>query len=233
VVPASPDPLTPTPPITIVDLACGDGYLLEQIRERLPGARLIGIDMSAEELAAARLRLGPGVELLLERAQRLPLADRSVDYLLCHMALMLMDDVEEVVREIARVLKPGGVFAAIVGGDLPPEGAYADFLAILREALAGREQPLLPLGDPRTQSAEGLSALFAGPVEVDEVILHLDGPAPQVQQLLSSTYWSALLTEGEWQEIDRRVTERLEELCRDDGTVPCSMGLRLCAWRQE
>jgi len=230
----------PSPaPVTVVDLACGDGYLLERLRQRdLPNARLIGIDMSPEELTAARRRLGSGVELLLERAQRLPLPDRSVDYLLCHMALMLMDDVEAVVREIGRVLKPGGVFCAVVGGDLPSEGAYADFLAILRTALSGRGDPPLALGDPRTQSAEGLATLFAAagftaPIEVEEVVLHLDGPAEHVWRFLSSTYWSALLSAEEWQAIDRQVMARLAGSRREDGTVPCPLGLRLCSARQE
>jgi SAM-dependent methyltransferase len=233
VVPPSPDP------VTVVDLACGDGYLLELLADRLPGARLVGIDMSGEELAAARERLGPDrAELLLERAQLLPLPSGSVDYLLCHMALMLMDSVEEVVREIRRVLKPGGVFCAVVGGGDPPGGAYADFVAVLKETLERRPEAPLALGDPRTQSAEGLRALFgppadiagiagrAGAVEVDEVVLHLDGPAEQVQQFLTTTYWSSLLSEEEWREVDREVSARLAALCREDGTVPCPLGLR-------
>jgi SAM-dependent methyltransferase len=228
----------PSPgPVTVVDLACGDGYLLELLADRgLPGVRLVGIDMSEEELAAARRRLGPGrAELLLERAQRLPLPDQSVDYLLCHMALMLMDPVEEVVREIDRVLKPGGVFCAVIGGGDPGIGAYAEFGAVLREALARRPLPPLTLGDPRTQSVESLRDLFgpaaglAGAVEVEEVVLHLDGPAEQVWQFLTATYWSSLLSEEEWSEVDREVSARLAALSRADGTVPCPLRLRrLC-----
>lgn len=228
VVPPSPGP------VTVVDLACGDGYLLEILADRCPpGVRLVGIDMSEEELAAARLRLGPGrAELLLERAQRLPLPSQSVDYLLCHMALMLMDPVDEVVREIDRVLKPGGVFCAVVSAGDPTAGAYAHFVDVLREALAARPLPPLTLGDPRTQSAEGLRDLFgpaaglAGAVEVDEVVLHLDGPPEQVRQFLTATYWSSLLSEEEWYEVDREVSARLAALSRDDGTVPCPLALR-------
>jgi SAM-dependent methyltransferase len=227
-------------PVTIVDLACGDGYLLELLADRgvasASGARLVGVDMSEEELAAARERLGSGrAELLLERAQRLPLLDRSVDYLLCHMALMLMDPVEEVVREIDRVLKPGGVFCAVVGVGDSGGGAYADFVAVLRETLGRRQLAPLALGDPRTQSAEGLRALFgpesglAGRVEVEELVLHLDGPAEQVREFLTATYWSSLLAEEEWREVDREVRARLAALARGDGTVPCPLGLRrLC-----
>lgn len=228
-------------PVTIVDLACGDGYLLELLADRtLSGARLVGVDMSEEELAAARARLGAGrVELLLERAQHLPLLDRSVDYLLCHMALMLMDPIDEVVREIGRVLKPGGIFCAVVGVGDSGGGAYADFVAVLKETLARRPLAPLALGDPRTQSAEGLRRLFgpesglAGRVEVEELVLHLDGPADQVREFLRATYWSSLLSEEEWREVDREVRVRLEASAREDGTVPCPLGLRrLCYVRR-
>ncbi|HTQ80150.1 MAG TPA: class I SAM-dependent methyltransferase [Thermoanaerobaculia bacterium] len=221
-------------PVTVVDLACGDGYLLELLRDRGPrDARLIGIDMSAEELAAARQRLGPGeAELLLERAQRLPLPDNSVDYLLCHMALMLMDPVEEVVREIDRVLKPGGRFSAVLGGDSPEGSAYAAFSQVLREMVTRRQAPPLSLGDPRTLSASGLRTLFgpasglAGRVEVDEMVLHLDGSPEQVRGFLRANYWSALLTSEEWEAVDREVALHLTGLSRGDGTVPFPFGLR-------
>jgi SAM-dependent methyltransferase len=227
-VPVAPDPLT------VVDLACGDGYLLEILADRgHPGMRLVGVDMSAEELAAARARLGPDrAELLLERAQRLPLPDGSVDYLLCHMALMLMEPVEEVLREVHRVLKPGGTFCAVVGGGDPPHGAYADFQAVLRGYLSRRPRPPLALGDPRTLTTTGLRSLFGpgsglpGTAEVDDVTLHLDGTADEVRQFLTATYWSSLLAEDEWREVDRTVAERLAALARPDGTVPCPLSLR-------
>lgn len=47
--------------------------------------------------------------------------------------VMPLPELEDVIQEIGRLLKPGGTFAAVVSGDLPPGDAYAAFLAIWRE----------------------------------------------------------------------------------------------------
>src|ERR1043165_7554754 len=72
----------------ILDLACGDGYLMSLLASR-GGRRLVGIDRSAEELAAARARLGGGgpvgccvIALLAGRGgRRLVGIDRSAEEL--------------------------------------------------------------------------------------------------------------------------------------------------------
>src|SRR5689334_3979027 len=89
----------------VLDLGCGDGTLLEMIRTAAPNARLSGIDLSDGELALARERL-PDAVLHRARAQELPLEDASVDLVVCHMALMLMDEPERVLAEARRVLCP-------------------------------------------------------------------------------------------------------------------------------
>src|SRR5690348_1477406 len=62
-------------PITVLDLACGDGFLLEALSaRRQPGLHLIGVDMSDAELDAARRRLPARAATLLPgRAQAIPL----------------------------------------------------------------------------------------------------------------------------------------------------------------
>ena len=107
------------PPGPVLDLACGDGHLLQLLRAT--GRPLLGVDLSAGELAAARTRLGDasklwGDSVLLHqaRAQALPLADASVAAITCHMALMLMAEPAAVVTELRRVLKPGGRLLAVV-----------------------------------------------------------------------------------------------------------------------
>ena len=99
-------------PLTVLDLACGDGHLLALLHASHPDGHLalIGVDLSAGELAAARARLGEGAALYRCKAQQLPLASGSVDGVFSHLALMLMDDADGVMRELRRVLKPGGLF---------------------------------------------------------------------------------------------------------------------------
>lgn len=170
----------------VLDLGCGDGLLLERLAARdgrgpggggdgtgaAPGGGagrlLAGVDLSAEALAAARGRAGvpAGAALARARAQRLPFADGSFDACVSHMALMLMGEVDLVAAEVARVLRPGGVLACVVGGGAVPGGgdAYERFLPLLRDAVeavpAGRRMPRL--GDPRTRTREGLGEVLRG-----------------------------------------------------------------------
>ncbi len=110
-----PDGSLPSGPV--LDLACGDGLLLGRLLAGPPAIHqrsLLGADLSAGELAAARVRLGPDVPLHQARAQALPLADASIAAITCHMALMLMAQPGAVVAELARVLRPGGRLLAVV-----------------------------------------------------------------------------------------------------------------------
>ncbi|MBA3457531.1 MAG: class I SAM-dependent methyltransferase, partial [Deltaproteobacteria bacterium] len=74
------------PDARILDLACGDGALLAHL-----GPAAAGIDLSREELVAARARVGARVVLVQGRAQQLPFADASFDACACHLAFMLFD----------------------------------------------------------------------------------------------------------------------------------------------
>jgi len=181
--------------LRILDLACGDGFLLELIRRRYHCAiELVGIDLSAAELAAARARLGQGVELLLRAAQKLGLPPGSIDHVVCHMALMLMAPVEPVLAEVAAVLKPGGSFTAIVN-DLKVESpALIAFSRLCRRFSDRDGLPPLAIGDPRLRSAAGIREVFAAmggrfaPPELTAMSLDLGGRVDGVLDVLMGFY---------------------------------------------
>lgn len=157
----------------ILDLACGD--------HPTPGA--IGLDLSLDELALAS---GTRVQ---GRAQALPFRDASFDACVCHLAFMLFGDVEHVVAELARVIAPGGTFAALLGGG-PVEGtgdhdAFHRFLAIARPHL----RPIA-LGDRRARSEAGWRELFAGWSEprFERIELELGGTFDEAWGLLGASY---------------------------------------------
>ena len=223
-------------PLTVLDLACGDAPLLELLHKRnQPNLDLIGVDMSPDELDLARHRLSSTtVDLRLERAQQLSLADNTVDYVLCHLAFMLMDPVENVVSEIRRVLKPGGLFAAIVNGEFIQGDAWEAFALAARDIIMqeGTGEGV-SIGDQRTYSVEGLTSLlnansgFDEPITTKEFVLHFDGPIEQVKELLFSTYYVGFISPNGLETLNARTMEILESLQRQDGIVPCSLGLRL------
>ncbi|MEV6958098.1 class I SAM-dependent methyltransferase [Streptomyces sp. NPDC051207] len=93
---------------TVVDLACGTAPL----RPLLPDADWVGIDSSPGELAAAA-RLGRG-PLVRAGADALPVASGSAGAVCASMCLPVLTPLPRVLGEIRRVLRPGGMLAALV-----------------------------------------------------------------------------------------------------------------------
>ena len=81
--------------LRVLDLACGSGPLLKILFDRNKNLNLKGIDMCPEELALAKTRLiNSGVNLIESKAQNLTaINDNSIDIVLCHWALTLMDPI--------------------------------------------------------------------------------------------------------------------------------------------
>jgi ubiquinone/menaquinone biosynthesis C-methylase UbiE len=105
---------------TVLEVGCGPGALLGRIATIAPNAQLIGIDYDPEllehararpELAAAELREGDAYDL--------PLLDDSVDFVVVRVLLQHLSDPVRALREMRRVLRPGGTIATVeVDGEL-------------------------------------------------------------------------------------------------------------------
>ncbi|MBI2833835.1 MAG: class I SAM-dependent methyltransferase [Acidobacteria bacterium] len=93
----------------LLDVGCGTGRYLRLLAGR--GYRVAGIDGSAEMLAHAS-RACPEADLHHADADQLPFADRSFDFVLCIEVLRYLPSPEAAIREMARVLRPGGVCLA-------------------------------------------------------------------------------------------------------------------------
>jgi len=93
----------------VLDLACGSGPMSRELAQ--PGRTVVGLDLSAEELALAAQR-GPGPWVRAD-GLALPFADSSMDAVTSSIGLAVLTPLSDVVAECARVLRPGGVLAAI------------------------------------------------------------------------------------------------------------------------
>lgn len=91
----------------VLDLATGVGAMGSRLQRRFPGASIVGVDLSAHQLGAAR-RNHPELPVLRGDATRLPFADGTFDRLHCSWLLEHVPDPLAVLREVRRVLKPGG-----------------------------------------------------------------------------------------------------------------------------
>jgi SAM-dependent methyltransferase len=97
----------------VLEIGCGAAQWSAALAER--GARCIGLDLSAAQLAAAkRVTAGRSVGLVHATATRLPFAAGSFDVVFCDHGALSWADPDAVVAEAARVLRPGGRFAANV-----------------------------------------------------------------------------------------------------------------------
>jgi 2-polyprenyl-6-hydroxyphenyl methylase/3-demethylubiquinone-9 3-methyltransferase len=95
----------------LLDVGCGGGLLAEEFA-RL-GFEVTGIDPAPETIDTARAHAassGLSIEYQTGSGEHLPFADGAFDHVACCDVLEHVDDVDRVIEEIARVLKPGGLF---------------------------------------------------------------------------------------------------------------------------
>jgi SAM-dependent methyltransferase len=104
---------------SVLDVGCGDGYLLRKAARRTSLA--LGVDLDESRLRASRTgltdfyRSGQSpIELAVADGQRLPFADAAFDRIICTETLEHVTDAQLTLRELARVLRPGGRLAISV-----------------------------------------------------------------------------------------------------------------------
>ena len=98
-------------PEVVLDLGCGTGQGAAALAARWPRARVIALDASPamlEELA--RRDLPARIERLRAEAEAIPLPDASVDLVFSNLMLPWCEDIDAVFAEVARILKPRGLF---------------------------------------------------------------------------------------------------------------------------
>jgi SAM-dependent methyltransferase len=186
----------------VLDLACGSGPLLKILHDREAGLRLTGVDMCPEELALARAGLPEGAARFLQAyAQDMDaIGDGSMDAVLCHWALTLMDPVTPVLEEVRRVLAPGGRFAALVDGPMEAAPGYAG----VHDLIYGHVQAELPgygaidLGDPRVRGTDSLSDLVRAAfpeatVTFETGVVTVDGFADEVAEAAAGFFYAAFI----------------------------------------
>lgn len=106
----------------VLDVACGTGLVsFAAARAVGPAGGVVGVDLSGRMVEAARQR-GEGTALTNVRfermgAEQLALDDAGFDVVLCALGLMYMPDPAEAMREMRRVLRPGGRVVAAVWGE--------------------------------------------------------------------------------------------------------------------
>lgn len=170
----------PKPGWHVLDVACGTGVLLRLVAPMVtPGGRLAGVDLSPLMLAVARAKL-TGVkpaEWYEANADRLPLPDSAFDLVLCQQGLQFFPDKAGAVREMHRVLRPGGRVALSVWQSLDHNPIYDAMNDVVRRHLGTPAFAQAFSGD-----AEELEALLSvagfDDVAIEPVTMTLPFPSP-------------------------------------------------------
>lgn len=137
-----------------IDIGCGPGMLAVELAQRSE-FKVIGLDIDPDQkpLFEKRIReagLAERVSFVLGDAQKLPFADNSADAIVSRGTLTFIPDIGKCLREVDRVLKPGGV--AFLGGRyLYTSAEHKITTDALREIVAGTKLPNARVVDDRGQ----------------------------------------------------------------------------------
>src|SRR4051812_47299955 len=124
----------------VLDVASGTGLVAAALVRRY-GCSVVALDQSEEMLGRARSRLSANpdlarrIELVRGEAERLPFEDAEFDALTFTYLLRYVDDPAETMRELARVVKPGGRIASLEFAVPPSRLAHALWLFYTRAGL--------------------------------------------------------------------------------------------------
>jgi len=171
----------------VLDVACGTGVLAREAALHV-GSRgsVAGLDAAPGMLAVAA-QLAPSIEWRAGVAESLPYADDSFDAVMSQFGLMFFGDRPAALREMLRVLKPGGRLAVAVWDSLENSAAYPIEVALL-ERLAGARaadavRAPFVLGD-----GVQLRALFdaAGVASVAVATYHGTARFPSIRRMLEA-----------------------------------------------
>ena len=186
----------------VLDLACGSGPLLKILYDRNINLQLTGIDVSPEELALARARISDcAVNLFQLKAQNLSvISDNSLDVVLCHWALTLMDPIIPVLNEVRRVLSSGGQFAALVNGPMNAAPGYSDVHDLIYEYVQDKfpNYGEIELGDPRIRNNDSLRNLASevfpdATVKIDNSVVSMEGPIDEVTKTVAGFFYASFV----------------------------------------
>ena len=99
-----------------LDLGCGDGRLTQIILESVGERKMVGIDIDPRETALAE-KLNIYDRIHVTPADQIPEPDGSFDWVFSNSVLEHIPNIDDVIREVSRVLKLGGKFLLTVPGD--------------------------------------------------------------------------------------------------------------------
>lgn len=209
----------------VLDVACGTGALTRAAADRAGAAgHVTGLDPNEAMLEVAR-RKDTRIEWQTGVAESLPFADECFDRVVSQFGLMFFEDKPAALREIARVLRPGGRLAIAVCDALDHSPGYAVFAELLHRLFGADVAQAFRAPFSMGDREELLSLGSSAPIDNVRVQRH-DGRVRfnSIGSLVSTEracVWTlgGVLGSGQFERLLHESEESLQPFEADDGTI--------------
>jgi SAM-dependent methyltransferase len=228
-------------PGSVVDLGAGTGAMTKLLLERADHVIAVEPDERMLEMLALNL---PHVTAVTGRGEAIPLPDASVDAVLASSSWHWMDP-EQTLREVARVLAPGGVLGAVWSGP-DPEGPFvAQAQALLSQRADGESTAAAPA---EGAGEVGLASAVIDP-DLPPPVLNIPADSPFAQPehhvitwdvalnadeligLLGTFSWIITMSEAQRSRVFAEARRLLKDALGIAGDVTVDLQYRAEAWR--
>lgn len=212
------------PGMRVLDVACGTGVLtLEAAKAVSPNGAAVGVDLNPAMLSVAR-RKAPDIEWREAPAEALPLDSDDFDAVISQFGLMFFEDQRAAIREMSRILRPGGRLVIAVWDSLEAAPGYAAITTLLDRLFGHPIAELLKapysLGD-----SEALQSLLSSSGVIKPEVRRVDGEAhfPSIRSWMHTDVrgWTLAdkLDDEQYELLVSEAERELRRFVTSDGSV--------------
>jgi SAM-dependent methyltransferase len=230
------DALGPLQDGPVLDVACGTGVLSRELARRLPVESVAGLDCNEGMLAVAS-QLQPEIDWHCARAEALPFESGRFAAVASQFGLMFFEDRPRALREMWRVLAPGGRLAVAVWGPLQETPGYASMTELLRslfgETIAAELRAPFSLGD-----ASALGEMFEATGITTAKLQTVLGRArfPSIEAWVHTDVWAWTLADriddAQYARLKREAERQLTRYTLADGRVDFAISAHIVSARK-